>query len=188
MANIEDKIITVGSLKKVHEHNTNTYMAKTDPIGTGAFSMNRKADTTVGQYSSTFGDECTASAFYSLAEGYGTTASGSQAHAEGYKTTASGDNGSHAEGLYTIASSTAQHVQGKYNIKDTEGKYAHIVGNGSDSDDKYRSNAHTLDWEGNAWFAGDLNADGNIVLSSNQYGNSLPAAGTVGRIFFKKLT
>ena len=33
------------------------------------------------------------------------------------------------------------------------GKYLHIVGNGND--DK-RSNAHTLDWSGNAWFAGDV--------------------------------
>lgn len=34
------------------------------------------------------------------------------------------------------------------------GTYAHIVGNGT-SDTK-RSNAHTLDWKGNAWFAGDV--------------------------------
>lgn len=32
--------------------------------------------------------------------------------------------------------------------------YAHIVGNGSH--DQNRSNAHTLDWKGNAWFAGDV--------------------------------
>jgi hypothetical protein len=30
---------------------------------------------------------------------------------------------------------------------------AHIVGNGKWS---VPSNAHTLDWEGNAWFAGDV--------------------------------
>jgi hypothetical protein len=35
--------------------------------------------------------------------------------------------------------------------KDT---YAHIVGNGTSED--ARSNAHTLDWEGNAWFQGDV--------------------------------
>jgi hypothetical protein len=33
------------------------------------------------------------------------------------------------------------------------GTYAHIVGNGTNSE---RSNAHTLDWDGNAWFAGDV--------------------------------
>lgn len=49
----------------------------------------------------------------------------------------------------------AQHVQGKYNIKDTEEKYAHIVGNGTYNYQTYspaESNAHTLDWEGNAWY------------------------------------
>jgi hypothetical protein len=34
------------------------------------------------------------------------------------------------------------------------GTYAHIVGNGID--EERRSNAHTLDWSGNAWFAGDV--------------------------------
>lgn len=45
-----------------------------------------------------------------------------------------------------------QHVQGKYNIQDTAGKYAHIVGNGTST--AYRSNAHTLDWEGVPWYKG----------------------------------
>jgi hypothetical protein len=30
---------------------------------------------------------------------------------------------------------------------------AHIVGNGTDSK---RSNAHTLDWSGNAWYSGNV--------------------------------
>lgn len=34
----------------------------------------------------------------------------------------------------------------------------------------------------------NLFADGVTVLSSYQYGDTLPEAGTVGRIFFKKLT
>ena len=33
----------------------------------------------------------------------------------------------------------------------------------------------------------NLFADGNTVLSSYQYGDELPAAGTVGRIFFKRI-
>lgn len=33
----------------------------------------------------------------------------------------------------------------------------------------------------------NLFASGATVLSSNQYGDELPAAGTVGRIFFKRL-
>ena len=87
----------------------------------------------------------------------GTTASGMCSHAEGDNTTASGQ-GSHAEGDRTIAASDHQHVQGKHNIEDTENKYAHIVGNGAA--ENARSNAHTLDWNGNAWYQGKLSQDG----------------------------
>jgi hypothetical protein len=93
----------------------------------------------------------------SHAEGFNTTASGQSSHAEGVSTSASGDY-SHVEGCGTIALGDYQHVQGKYNIKDTKGKYAHIVGNGSDADT--RSNAHTLDWNGNGWYAGKLSQEG----------------------------
>lgn len=65
---------------------------------------------------------------------------------------------SYAEGSFTTASSNYQHVQGKYNIEDKSNKYAHIVGNGKSGME--RSNAHTLDWEGNAWFAGKLSQEG----------------------------
>ena len=124
------------------------------------------------------------------AEGFSTKAEGNYAHAEGYYTIASGENShtegyetkaqsscSHAEGSYTIASgqyahaegrSTAasgesQHVQGRYNIEDTEGKYAHIVGNGQQEE---HANAHTLDWEGNAWFAGTLECSGLVLTDT----------------------
>lgn len=80
---------------------------------------------------------------------------GDYSHVEGYSTIASGEN-SHAEGYYTKASGQQQHVQGKYNIVDTS--YAHIVGNGSS--ETSRSNAHTLDWNGNAWYAGKLTQEG----------------------------
>ena len=97
-------------------------------------------------------------------EGYMSVASGHSSHAEGYGTTANG-NYSHAEGESTIASSEGQHVQGQYNIEDTENKYAHIVGNGiapsqANNWTETRSNAHTLDWEGNAWYKGKLSQDG----------------------------
>lgn len=87
------------------------------------------------------------------AEGVHTNASGIGSHAEGNSTTASGHH-SHAEGDHTIASGENQHVQGKYNVNDSNNTYAHIVGNGTSNDN--RSNAHTLDWNGNAWFAGKL--------------------------------
>ena len=81
---------------------------------------------------------------------------------ECYTNSAKGDY-SHSEGNGTIAVGLAQHVQGQYNEPDPKyevnnlnirGKYAHIVGNGTSNDN--RSNAHTLDQEGNAWFAGGI--------------------------------
>lgn len=89
--------------------------------------------------------------------GAGTTASGKNSHAEGLISIAKG-NGSHAEGFGTVASAKYQHVQGKYNVEDTEGRYAHIVGGGSDAE---RRNIHTLDWEGNAEYEGDVIATVN---------------------------
>ena len=124
------------------------YMNKVNPTGSGSFSLNRKANTTIG--------EC------SFAEGYNTTASNFYSHAEGAETTASGEV-SHAEGLATIASSNYQHVQGKWNIEDSSGAYADIVGNGSINS---RSNAYTLDWEGNAWYSGTIEGKALILPSS----------------------
>ena len=111
----------------------------------------------LGNYSHAEGASTTASGTSSHAEGTGTTASGNLSHAEGEGTTASG-YASHAEGCDTKASSDYQHVQGQYNIEDTENRYLHIVGNGSS--DTERSNAHTLDWNGNAWYKGKLSQEG----------------------------
>lgn len=109
-----------------------------------------------GDCSHAEGDSTQALGNSSHAEGDSTTASAYCSHAEGNCTTASGEN-SHAEGASTIASSQNQHVEGKYNIEDLNGTYAHIVGNGEDGKN---SNAHTLDWQGNAWYAGKLSQEG----------------------------
>lgn len=47
-------------------------------------------------------------------------------------------------------------AEGKYCLKDTNAEYAHIVGNGTDSNN--RSNAYTLDWQGNGTFAGTVSS------------------------------
>ena len=97
---------------------------------------------------------------YSHAEGASTTARGDGSHAEGAGTTATGLY-SHAEGQNTYAKNMAQHVFGTYNATDTssnpsteKGAYVEIVGNGTS--DRARSNARTLDWEGNESLAGSL--------------------------------
>lgn len=110
------------------------------------------------------GHNTNASSDYSHSEGSDTIASGASSHAEGGGTKASGDY-SHTEGEGTIASKRNQHVQGKFNIEDTTNNYAHIVGNGSNID--LRSNAHTVDWNGNAWYAGDIKVGGNSYSDEN---------------------
>ena len=143
----------------------NGYGAHAEGCDTTANSNSAHAE---GNDTQVFGD-------FSHAEGCDTTVtvSGLSSHAEGSKTEVSGSC-SHAEGFFTIASGNFQHVQGRCNIEDTENRYAHIVGNGT-YDGSYletRSNAHTLDWNGNAWYQGDLYVggtsqdDGNKVLST----------------------
>lgn len=162
----------------------------TASIGAEIFNnyYNNKA---TGEYSHAEGYNTTASGVHSHAEGGGTVASDANAHAEGYNTTAAGKyshseghsseaNGdmshaeghysvatgsySHAEGLDTIATADASHAQGRYNVEDAEGIYAHIVGNGTSAE---RSNAHTLDWNGNAWFAGNIYVGGTSQSDTN---------------------
>lgn len=147
-------------------------MDKTNPSGTGSFSLNRKAGTTVGEQSVAMGEDNEASGRCAYCEGYNSIASGIAAHAEGYMAKATsayshaeGNKAkasawcSHAEGNNTIANSKSQHVEGDWNVEDptpnetARGTYLHIAGNGSKTK---RSNAHTLDWKGNAWFSGDV--------------------------------
>lgn len=96
------------------------------------------------------------------------SANGSGSFASGVYSTANG-TGSHVEGFRTIASGQYQHVEGKYNIEDTENKYVHIVGKGTNM--VQRSNAYTLDWSGNGWFAGDVESNSVIVKSSTEGSN-----------------
>lgn len=74
--------------------------------------------------------------------------------------------GVHAEngfafGEFAQVTSPNGFVHGRYNIvvndddKNSDwDKYAHIVGNGTSEENQ--SNAYTLDWEGNGWFAGNV--------------------------------
>lgn len=116
------------------------------------------------------------------AEGTLNTANGENAHAEGYRNIASGTY-SHVEGYDNEASGHATHVQGKFNVVQSVtgpnylGKYCHIVGNGTS--DTARSNAHTLDWDGNAWFAGDVYIGGTAMDSgAKKLATEVPVSAT----------
>lgn len=97
----------------------------------------------------------------SVAVGESTIASGENSYAEGYLTYAIGNN-SHAEGRGTRAAGDNQHVSGKYNVTDTKNKYAEIVGGGESYAAK---NIRTLDWQGNAVYAGDVTNGQGISLN-----------------------
>lgn len=180
-----------------------TKYAKLEKYGDTTINVGRKRGTTVGKNSTAEGLETTASGDYSHAEGAGTIAlgnsshtegnstiaSGFHSHAEGYSTSASGGYShaegnitqtsgkySHAEGFSTRASGECQHVQGKYNIEDTTS--AHIVGNGSN--DSNRSNAHTLDWLGNAWYQGNIKTGGT---SYDDAPNTVITSGSVVKVW-----
>lgn len=99
---------------------------------------------------------------YSHAEGINSSTSGKYSHAEGGANHAVGD-WSHVEGSNNVAYAPNSHVEGILSKLDTELKYVHIVGNGAideETGEQNRSNAHTLDWSGNGWFAGGLKVGG----------------------------
>ena len=165
--------------------NLSGFVSKDNPEFTNSLSLGRTSGTAKGQNSVALGNNVTASASYSCATGLSSVASGIGSHAEGRNCVASGENShaegrncesnglashaegysnlakgmySHAEGQGNIAFSESSHVEGKFAIDDSEGKYVHIVGNGTGS--SYKSNAHTLDWDGNAWYKGNVSVNG----------------------------
>lgn len=156
-----DTTITSGSSNPISSGAVNTglsaKMDKTNPTGTGSFSLNRKAGTTVGNYSHAEGYNTTASGAYSHAEGYETTALGDYSHAEGYNTTARGNfshaegstvqatgHCSHAEGYNTGAGGNYSHAEGAYTA--ARGVYSHVDGYGSTS---YNRSQHVFgEWNG----------------------------------------
>lgn len=139
-------------------------MEKTNPTGTGSFSLNRKADTTVGINSVAEGINTTASGIASHAEGESTTASGDCSHAEGRNTNAS-YNYSHAEGLSTIASGRASHAECRCTTASGADSHAEGYGTTANGDyshaEGYLTKAYSLYQHTQGKF--------NVVDSSNQY-------------------
>ena len=146
---IGNRSLTIGYGITASGSNSLSVGQYTTATGIDAVSFGIHSEATGGN-SFAQGEAVKAAGENSFAQGSGTKANGKTSHAEGQLTIADGIR-SHAEGYYTTAAGENQHVQGKYNIIDSN--YAHIVGNGTSSE---RSNAHTLDWSGNAWFQGDV--------------------------------
>lgn len=148
-------------------------MDKSNPTGTGSLSLNKASGSTLGTNAVAVGSSCTASGNHSLATGYQTTASGSASYS-------SGNN--------TIANHLAQSVFGEFNEADnstaqatSRGKYVEIVGNGSGVN--ARSNARTLDWNGNEVLAGDLTIKGNKSIDTFMTASTRTAIAAYGNYY-----
>ena len=123
-----------------------------DTTASGNFSHAEGNSTTASVYGShAEGVATTASEYCSHAEGNATTASGIFSHAEGSNTTASG-NSSHAGGSATVADGFCMTAIGKYNTLNSGKAFA--IGNGVDGTS--RSDAFTVDWDGNTVMQGGL--------------------------------
>lgn len=111
------------------------------------------------------GDGTQATGLRAFAGGYKSVASGQNAFAFGNTTTAAGFNTT-AFGSGTVAQTASQLVIGKYNILDTVSKEsnAFIIGNGTSD---LRSNALTVDWNGNLKAAGSVETTSVILSSPN---------------------
>lgn len=158
--------ITSSLVTQIGTNQTNiaNKMDKANPTGTGSLSLNRSG--TVGNYSVALGISSTASGYASHATGDQCFATGNRSNAEGYTSMASGNN-SHAQGNATISRGRSQFAFGEFNIQDNQnvtmddrGEFVEIVGNGTSNAN--RSNARTLDWQGNEKLAGWLTMNGSV--------------------------
>lgn len=98
----------------------------------------------------------------------GSATEGEGCIAAGYGCAAIGD-GTAAFGYGNSAKGLGQTAIGKYNVIDNDNEYAFIIGNGDHT--MLRSNAHTIDWDGNAWFAGNVEGTA-LILKSSTAGSS----------------
>ena len=140
--------------------------------------------TAAGAYSHAEGNytQTTENGTYSHVEGSYTKASKTGAHAEGNYAEANGAF-SHAEGYYTKAESMYQHVRGKYNITDDANIYATIIGNGDA--DTNRKNIHTLDWEGNTWYQGDIYVGSTSGTNKDEGSKKVATEDWVSNLYMK---
>ena len=119
------------------------------------YTMGKRATNTesdIGNYSMVEGIDNTASGVASHSEGRGNTVSGHYAHVEGRNNTVTASY-AHAGGIGNTANGQAQTVIGKYSSSHNSTDLL-VVGNGTS--DTNRSNAMTLDTDGNVIFKGGI--------------------------------
>ena len=221
----------------------NEKMSATNPVGIGSFSMNRQANSEIGEFSAAIGESTIANANHSFARGkfnaqipveiveewiqeqktglqtttilyesnsysfdeetgyFHLTGTISQYNVQSIALGSSSKyyminttNGTEIAKSYgAVVRSKRDRATGLYTIDGLEwlkrsikAKYVEVVGNGTS--DTERSNIHTLDWDGNAWFAGDVYIgsesginmdDGSKKLATEEYVNKALSGGNV---------
>ena len=117
--------------------------------------------TAIGESNEATGQMSAAIGFINKSNGPYSFAVGMSNEANAHCAIAMGEN-NESNGIYSVAIGLGllafgknQNVLGKYNIADNNNKYAFIIGNGTD---EARSNALTLDWNGDLWLSGDVTA------------------------------
>lgn len=206
-------VISSGYTSHAEGQNTkaSAYCAHAEGDGTTASGESAHAEgggtTASGIRAHAEGEDALASEYGAHAEGGSTRATGYCAHAEGETTVAGGDS-SHAEGKGTVANGYASHAQNMSTIAGFEhqtvlGKYnANSEGNavevGNGGGENSRSNAVTIDWNGDVTVSGAVtatafhgkadsatNTNGGYVnatsgtFSGNVSGKSLSSSGNV---------
>lgn len=137
-------------------------MSNVNPVGTGSFGLNRKANSVVGNYSFVEGYNCYATKDYAHAEGFESCAVSyadyahaegfkckvqqAYAHAEGYICEGNGQ-GAHAEGWSSKAQNQGAHAEGS---STASGMYSHSEGSGCHAEGGY---SHA---EGHGCYAYDI--------------------------------
>lgn len=111
------------------------------------------------------GNEVKAMGNASFASGWLTNANGHYSYAFGRGTSANKDY-SFAFGMFNTADADAQTTVGKYNAKDEDALF--IVGNGTGGGTK-RRNAFVVKSDGSAFFIGQVYANGNQQLATQDY-------------------
>ena len=198
---LKDSINTLQALVETLQESVNSgvnidasnKLDKNNPTGTGSLSLNRLANSSVGQKSVALGNSTTASGEDSYAEGRLSKAVTRQAHAEGDCTVA-GDvdintsdasqisaypagSAAHAEGIYTNAKGRAAHAEG-YLTKAT-GNAAHAEG---ESTLAQGNNSHAegggTQATGNYSHAEGANSAGNIKTTASGVASHAEGKGT----------
>lgn len=133
---------------------SNSNFASKEKYADDSINLGRREDTgSIGTNSVAVGDRVQANHNYSIAMGSLAQANAMAAIALGREARANGLY-SIALGEGAIAKNQGSVAMGKWNVEDTTGTILHTVGNGTSS--SARSNAHTIDNNGSAWFQGEV--------------------------------